>query len=897
MLNSQELTALFDRLGMPPDGRKLVLKARQASPVRVVTSRGGNVITYFGSRKMGCSVATESRHLEFPAVVAMEYDPQVLEFYAQPCELKLELVEETTGEIRSIRHFPDFLVVREDGFTLEEWKDRDKLSRLAERYPYRYVLGADGRWRAPQIEEQLAAKGIRYRIRTDADVPRRRVENLLHLADYYHPATTPCEEQILLRLRAALKEHGALYVSELLSAPYSFKADDIWKAVADHMVVANLEREDLTQPSRCRLYRDTALRDFMAGEVAVRGFPGRDNFVFEIAAGMQFRYEGQVLSMALVGEREVVCSRGEGGEVTLTRDWLAQAFERGDIEPESLAIGSSVELTRYSERQLQEAVRRSKLLAQNPEGANVSERTLRRWRASQEAAALNGNPELLALVPRTDSRGNRSARLSDEQEAVVSQNIDKQWRTTEAKNYRACYRALVNECNARGIRPPSYPTLIARIKAVETAHDLRTRHGRRIAYQQGTFVDVLYPDTPVHGSRPFQYVHIDHTELDIELISSRTGKPLGRPWLSFAVDAWSRRVVALYLSFDSPSYVSVMMVLRDMVRRFQRLPEMLILDNGPDFRSEALKSFLVAMSVDWRYRPASRPRHGAVLERRFGAVHSQYIHNLAGNTKATKQVRMVTGKHLPVNFAEWTLEAMYYGIQHWACEFYDQEPHQALGCSPREAYHKGVREAGARSQRHVSFCNDFLIATCPPCDREGARRVNLQRGVKVNGLHYWHPAFNEHDVAGRKLPVRYDPWDASSVYVRVKNCWVRAQCRALAGLGQLTDVERRALTEEYVRRTSATLDETANHRLREFMQVFTPEGALATARDRQAENKGLYNALELSSVMPVAPAYKPGLPGPLPHANWDGVTTAEPHTQETSAEMPAPDALPDFDCF
>jgi putative transposase len=65
-----------------------------------------------------------------------------------------------------------------------------------------------------------------------------------------------------------------------------------------------------------------------------------------------------------------------------------------------------------------------------------------------------------------------------------------------------------------------------------------------MAYQKNTFVDVLYYDTPAHGSRPFQYVHIDHTLLDIELISSRTGKPLGRPWLSLAVDAWSRRIVA-----------------------------------------------------------------------------------------------------------------------------------------------------------------------------------------------------------------------------------------------------------------------------------------------------------------------------------------------------------------
>src|SRR5574343_1396397 len=179
------------------------------------------------------------------------------------------------------------------------------------------------------------------------------------------------------------------------------------------------------------------------------------------------------------------------------------------------------------------------------------------------------------------------------------------------------------------------------------------------------FVDVLYVDTPIHGSRPFQYVHIDHTQLDIELISSRTGKPLGRPWLSLAVDAWSRRIVAMYLTFDPPSYHSVMMVIRDMVRRFERLPEFIVVDNGRDFMSSAFETLLQAMGVHLRFRPAGQPRHGAVLERMFGRAHSEYVHNLSGNTKATKNVRMVTGKHLPVNFAEWTLEATYFGIEFW----------------------------------------------------------------------------------------------------------------------------------------------------------------------------------------------------------------------------------------
>lgn len=142
-LTKDAITKIFDRLGTPPKGRKLVLDARIQAPVREVKSRGGNVITIFASRKMSCEIRTESRHIEFAAAVNHEYDPTVLEFYAQPCQLNLELFD-AAGELHAIHHIPDFLVLREDGITLEEWKSDAKLARLAEKTPYRYEKAAMG---------------------------------------------------------------------------------------------------------------------------------------------------------------------------------------------------------------------------------------------------------------------------------------------------------------------------------------------------------------------------------------------------------------------------------------------------------------------------------------------------------------------------------------------------------------------------------------------------------------------------------------------------------------------------------------------------------------------------------------------------------------------------------
>ncbi|CAL8477075.1 Mu transposase C-terminal domain-containing protein [Caballeronia sp. S22] len=886
MLEKPQLTDLFDKLGTPPAGRQLILDARAQAPVRPINPQAGSVVTILASKKMGRDIRTETRHIEFPAAVAMEHSPEVIEYYPAPCELKLKLVDESTGEIRNILLIPHFLTISDDGFTLEEWLSEAKLARLAEKYPWRYSKGSDGEWYAPQVEKHLADLGIRYGVYSDASIPRRRVDNLLYLADYLHLAE-PCPDDVLARLHELLKEHGSLTFMELLGPPHEYDADFLNRAIAANRVTTDLDGQSLSDKRSFRFYRDEALRDFMLADTRSGSLPGVDRFALNIANGAKFIFEGNELTIVMVAGDSIVCNGQDGSTITLTRSWLESAHEKGQVKCPQQDQQSSQDLSRFSKDHFETALRRQALLEAESEPTNVSGRTLRRWKARQEIALANGANDVLALVPNTGARGNRKAKLTTRQLELMDSVIDEHWLTSKAINFKTCHRMMLVAFSVTDETPPSYPTLIARIKARETNRDVRTRYGKRIAYQASTFIDVLHHDSPVHGSRPFQYVHIDHTQLDIEVISSRTGKSLGRPWLSLAVDAWSRRIVAIYLTFDSPSYTSVMMTVRDMVRRFNRLPEFIVVDNGSDFLSAAFESFLRAMGTHLRFRPAGQPRHGAVLERMFGRLNTEYIHNLAGNTKATKNVRMVTGSHLPQKLAEWTIGALYHGIQHWAWEFYDQNIHPALQESPREAFVRGMRENGKRPQTHIQFNRDFLIATCPPVDRTGTRQVHRQRGVKVDQRLYWNEVFDSAQLDGESVHVRYDPWDASSVYVRVKDAWVRAVCRNLHGLAMLTEVEKRALTEEFNRRHGSLSDsERDKKRLRDFIQVFTPEGALATEFERQAENRLLYTDLDLASVEPVVALRRPSLANDAEKAPTPSSTTSPVQSHNTVTTNP-----------
>lgn len=103
----------------------------------------------------------------------------------------------------------------------------------------------------------------------------------------------------------------------------------------------------------------------------------------------------------------------------------------------------------------------------------------------------------------------------------------------------------------------------------------------------------------------------------------------------------------------------------------------------------------------------------------------------------------------------------------------------------------------------------------------------------------------------KHLPVRYDPWDGATVYIQINKRWVAAHCKALIGLGQLTEKERQLITTELTRRSHLREDEEpSQQKLRELMRIFTPEGAAKLDFERQQENRELYEHLGLGAITP-----------------------------------------------
>jgi transposase InsO family protein len=354
-------------------------------------------------------------------------------------------------------------------------------------------------------------------------------------------------------------------------------------------------------------------------------------------------------------------------------------------------------------------------------------RTVRRWKTKFRAAQQKYNCGYIGLLDNHMAKGNRQPRILQESEEFINKIIEEQYETLKQKGKLAVYGILAKEWEKTGRtdKLPSYATFSSRIKQRSGYQQTKKRKGARAAYEQSPFYWELKLTTPRHGDRPFEIGHIDHTQLDIELVCSRTGRSLGRPWATVLIDAYSRRILAIYLTFDEPSYRSCMMLLRICVQRFSRLPETIVVDGGTEFGSTYFETLLAAFECTKKQRPAAKARFGSIIERLFGTTNTEFFQSLRGNTQITKNVRLVTKLNNPKRQAVWTLDELYEHFCAYSYEFYDCKENPALGQSPRQAFTNGLTLSGSRPQQQITYDENFKIFTLPFTPKGTAKEALL----------------------------------------------------------------------------------------------------------------------------------------------------------------------------
>ena len=829
MLNEADFLGWCRRLALTETTQAAISEVRSRNPTRRVGGGRENVSGRYPSRKMGLTIQFESHRVELPFVYEMEHDSGVLEYYDQPPSIPLAY-HAANGRRLSVMHTPDYFVLRQNSAGWVECKTSEDLQKLAIKTPNRYLRDGNGSWRCPPGEVHASALGLDYRVWSSAEINWILQRNLQFLEDYLRCDPASAAEFVDPAIKAAIEAKPGILLRELLERAGGVpKPDEIYVLIATGGVYVDLSAAAIVEPAQVRVFANA-----------------------ETAGAYQ---------RACRELDESVAIRGRIG---------AQPDQAPDAHGEAFRL-----LAGASEQDLIAANRRFDLVQRRLGGEkaphSIPARTLRFWVAQYRLAKEKYGNGYVGLLPKTGARGNRTGRLTEESRKLLIQFVDNDYENLRQKTRVASWAALKRKCDEHGVVAPSYVTFCVAVRERPVFEQTLKRRGRRAAYTHAPFYFQLEPTTPRHGDRPFEIGHIDHTELDVEVVCSHTGRPLGRPWMTILTDAFSRRCLSLYLTFDAPSYRSCMMILRDCVRRNGRLPQVIVIDGGPEFQSTYFETLLARYECTKKTRPPAKARFGSVCERLFGTTNTQFIYNLRGNTQITRNVRQVTKGNAPVGQAAWTLGCLYDYLSMFLFEIYDTIEHPALGQSPRAACLAGVESAGFRPNRLIAYDQAFLMATLPTTPR-GTAKVSPGRGVIINHVYYWAEAFRDPTIENHDVAVRYDPFDIGIAYAFVKNRWMECYSEHYMVLQDRSEKEMMLASKEVRRRRQLHSRERFTltaRKLADFLGSAEAEEKCLVQRLRDRESKSIrHNGPAVVSSAPSDPEglleCQPGSPPPVP---------------------------------
>lgn len=402
----------------------------------------------------------------------------------------------------------------------------------------------------------------------------------------------------------------------------------------------------------------------------------------------------------------------------------------------------------------------------------VNPATLYRW-----LQRYNAYDVVAALIPQKRGWKVGASRISAQAEAIIEETIRDFYLKPQRPTAQKAVLEVLRVCNERGVKAPGASAIRARLSRIAEKEQLRGRGYKEQAKNKflpaaGSFPNAHYP---------LAVMQIDHTPADIILVDDVYRKPIGRPWITLAIDVHTRMVTGYYLSFDPPSETSVAMcVAHSMLPKEEWMllhkvdaqwpvwgvPRTIHVDNGADFRSDNFQQSCMMYGIALEFRPVKQPRYGGHIERMLGTLLKE-IHDLPGTTfsSVNKREGYDSEKHAAMTkseFEEWFVTLI--------CKVYHQRRHSAIGMSPLRKWEIGVfgnaeiQGVGVppRPANGLTILLDFLPFF---------RRTVQTFGVTIDGLTYYaealRPWINSMDSETQKkkeLVFRRDPRDVSSIW-------------------------------------------------------------------------------------------------------------------------------------
>ena len=393
--------------------------------------------------------------------------------------------------------------------------------------------------------------------------------------------------------------------------------------------------------------------------------------------------------------------------------------------------------------------------------------TLYRW---QERYKSTGT--ILGLISNKVGAKKGNTRLNSEIEILIKRIIDSYYLTIQKPSVQSVVDKVLAECKKMNIIAPHSNTIRNRIESISEYEKLKKQGSKSIARTR-------YEPTPnkFEADYPLQLIEIDHTPCDIILVDDEHRLPIGRPWITVAIDIYSRMIAGYYLSMNAPSVTSVGMCVSNTILPKDTLlakfdvnanwnvwgfPETIHVDNGADFRADAVKKAGLAHGINIEFRPVGRANFGGHIERAIGTLMSE-IHNLPGTTFSNIKQR---GEYNSDANASMT----FFEFEKWLVTFitkiYHKRVHNSLFLTPEQQWEEGL----FGDENSIGFIqkpssNSTIILDFLPI----YERTIQKNGVNIEGLNYYdhvlRTKINQTENGKKKQFIfKRDPRDISYVW-------------------------------------------------------------------------------------------------------------------------------------
>ncbi|ACO04294.1 MAG TPA: hypothetical protein DEP48_00590 [Persephonella sp.] len=399
---------------------------------------------------------------------------------------------------------------------------------------------------------------------------------------------------------------------------------------------------------------------------------------------------------------------------------------------------------------------------------NLSVSTLYRWIKSFEKTE-----SLESLVPNRCFLKKRKTKFNDEVEDIIQLFLKEKYLSKQKYSISRIYNEICIFCEENNLKPPSLSTVWRRANDLDKQEVCKKRYGKTKYLSKFKSSEKSF-----EVNFPLEVIQIDHTLLDIIVVDEIHRQPVGRPWITIAMDIYSRMVYSFFISLEFPSVFSIgqllMLGISTKEEYLEKLgiegawiiygvPKSLHLDNAKEFHSRALKDFCDMYQIEINYRPKGSPHFGGHIER-FMRTLNEEMHNLPGTTFSNKTYRenYNSEKH-----SAYTLFELEKYIASYIVNIYHKKKHSSLGISPEEKYKKGIFDEKNRS---------IGLPPIIPTDEIERIRISLlptvyrsiqKDGISLFGIKYFSESLKKYINLERnkKYTIKYDPMDLSKIYL------------------------------------------------------------------------------------------------------------------------------------